>query len=434
MGANGKIALPEHWTELSAARIHRQQCADEVGAIKRTCLEECGKRNVVDCEKCFPKVLDRMRARYCDAEGREWFSQRRAFLNELDVLFTDVKDHKKIDLKSIEDSIESEKEAWYRWVLRMYPRFLSTGDSGADPDELRAILDDPVKRREELIERIWEGVGKPKNWDADVDSLTEKIAVAKNNAADLKQLYITFFFKDSNTGEVVENAQKYLDAYEASDTMPIEEVIDRIVQDHKASQTTEPQRDSHRSRLDELRRAKMAFEQNRLQNKSRAQANQTPAVTEDLYNLPSCTVCAKTVEPKNVLSCSLCQALTQMGGVKKLTVYCSDDCLHKGHEEHVEKEHDCEAGDRCIQYDEEDTEMDDGTSNTVVCKDCIDQKQASLYCSARCAAANLARHRQEKHGAKTAADEIKKLALPLWELVEKTLKEGNPGLKFSLAE
>lgn len=330
MGGNGRFALPEHWTELSAARIHRQQCADEVDTIKKACLEECGKRSVVDCEKCFPKVLDRMRARYCDAEGREWFSQRRAFLNELDVLFTDIKDHKKMDLKTIEDSIASEKEAWYRWVLRMYPRFLSTGGSGADPDELRAMLDDPVKRREELIERIWEGVGKLANWEADVDSLTEKIATVRNDAAALKQLYITFFFKDSKTGEVVENAQPYLEAYETSDTMSIEQVIDRIAQDLKASLTTEPQRDTHRSRLDELRRAKMAFEQNRLQNKSRAQASQTPAISDYLYDLPPCSVCAKPMDPKNVLSCPLCQALVQLGGRQKMTVYCSDECLDKG--------------------------------------------------------------------------------------------------------
>lgn len=330
MGSNVRVALPEHWTELSAARIHRQQCADEVDTIKRTCLEECGKRSVVDCEKCFPKVLERMRSRYCDAEGREWFSQRRAFLNELDVLFTDVKDHKKMDLKAIEDSIASEKEAWYRWVLRMYPRFLSVGDRGADPDELRAMLDDPVKRREELIERIWEGVGKPVNWESDVESLIEKMGAVKNDATALKQLYIDLFFKDSETGDAVENAQPYLEAYETSDTMSIEQVIDRIALDLKASRTTEPQRDTHRGRLDELRRAKMAFEQNRLQNKSRAQANQTPAVSDYLYDLPPCSVCSKSVDAKNVLSCPLCQALVQLGGRRRMTVYCSDECQGKG--------------------------------------------------------------------------------------------------------
>ncbi|RFN50877.1 hypothetical protein FIE12Z_4823 [Fusarium flagelliforme] len=357
MGSNVRVALPEHWTELSAARIHRQQCADEVDTIKRTCLEECGKRSVVDCEKCFPKVLERMRSRYCDAEGREWFSQRRAFLNELDVLFTDVKDHKKMDLKAIEDSIASEKEAWYRWVLRMYPRFLSVGDRGADPDELRAMLDDPVKRREELIERIWEGVGKPVNWESDVESLIEKMGAVKNDPTALKQLYIDLFFKDSETGDAVENAQPYLEAYETSDTMSIEQVIDRIAQDLKASRTTEPQRDTHRGRLDELRRAKMAFEQNRLQNKSRAQVNQTPAVSDYLYDLPPCSVCSKSVDAKNVLSCPLCQALVQLGGRRRMTVYCSDECQGKGFDDHIDKEHD----------------WAESASEAVVCKDCVDQ-------------------------------------------------------------
>ncbi|KAF5635615.1 uncharacterized protein FTJAE_6236 [Fusarium tjaetaba] len=414
MGSTGKVALPEHWTELSAARVHRQQCADEVDAIKKACLSECEKASVVECEKCFPKVLDRMRARYCDAEGREWFSERRAFLNELDVMFADVKDHKKIDLTSIEDSIASEKEAWYRWVLRMYPQFLSVGEGGADQDELRAMLDDPVKRWEELTERIWEGVGKPANWEADVDSLTDQITAAKNDdAASLKQIYIDFFFKDSQTGEVVENAQQYLEAYAASDAMSIEQVIDRISQDHKASLTTEPQREHHKNRLDELRRAKMAFEQNRLQNKTRAQASQTPAVSQDLYNLPPCAVCAATVDSKDVLSCSVCQALAHMGGTREMTVWCSDECFERGVGDHNELEHDCESGDRCVQYEDEDIEMQDWT---------------------RCAASNLARHRHERHGLKTAAYEIKKLAVPLWEIVEKTLKEANPGLKYTVVE
>ncbi|KAJ4018111.1 hypothetical protein NW766_004187 [Fusarium irregulare] len=447
MGSNVRVALPEHWTELSAARIHRQQCADEVDTIKRTCLEECGKRSVVDCEKCFPKVLERMRARYCDAEGREWFSQRRAFLNELDVLFTDVKDHKKMDLKAIEDSIASEKEAWYRWVLRMYPRFLSVGDRGADPDELRAMLDDPVKRREELIERIWEGVGKPVNWESDVESLIEKMAAVKNDATALKQLYIDLFFKDSETGEAVENAQLYLEAYETSDTMSIEQVIDRIAQDLKASRTTEPQRDTHRGRLDELRRAKMAFEQNRLQNKSRAQANQTPAVSDYLYDLPPCSVCSKSVDAKNVLSCPLCQALVQLGGRRRMTVYCSDECQGKGFDDHIDKEHDCEAGDRCIQTDYEECDTGaESVSEAVVCKDCVDQcdireqgsvegdGKAAVYCSIACATRDIGRHRQVKHMTSAAAYEISKLALPLFETAEKILKEGNPGVNFRQGE
>lgn len=328
MAGSAKYALPEHWTELSAARAHRQQCADQVNAVKRSCAADCGKKHVSDCPQCFPKALDRMRARYCDAEDREWFSQRRAFLNELDMLFADAKEHK-VDLKFIEEQIESEKEAWYRWVLRMYPEFLTAGESGVDQEELRGMLDDPDRSRQELIESVWKGVGKPATWSSDVDTFSDKMAGAKSEASELKKLYISYLFKDRSTGAVLEHAQKYLDAYESSDSIPLEEVINRIVQDHRASRNTQPQRDSHEARLDELRRARTAFEQNRLQAKSRSQAAQAPAIAEELYDLPPCAACQKQVNPKDVLSCSLCQVMTQIGGAKKLTVYCSTECFHK---------------------------------------------------------------------------------------------------------
>lgn len=103
-------------------------------------------------------------------------------------------------------------------------------------------------------------------------------------------------------------------------------------------------------------------------------------------------------------------------------------------DDHVENEHDCEAGDNCAQYHEEDVEMEDSTPQTVVCRACINEKKSTIYCSPLCATENLPKHRQDKHGAKTATEEVKTLVLPLREFVEKTLREANPGLKFSLAE
>ncbi|KAH7176457.1 hypothetical protein EDB81DRAFT_706887 [Dactylonectria macrodidyma] len=431
MTGSAKYALPEHWTELNAARVHRQQCVDRVNTVKEACAAECGKRHVSDCPGCFAKMLDTMRARYCDEEDREWFSQRRAFLNELDMLFADAKEHK-IDLKFIEDQIDSEKEAWYRWVLRMYPMFLTAGDGGADYDELRGMLDDPDRSRQELIERVWERVGKPARWSSDVDAIVDKMASAQSDVTELKKLYISYLFKDRSTGEVLEHAQKYLDAYEASSTMSLEEVVDRIAQDYRASMNTQPQRDTHKARLDELRRAKMAFEQNRLQAKSRSQATQvTSAVAEDLYDLPPCAVCEGPVDPKDVRSCSLCQVMTQIGGPKRLTVYCSPECHHRGQSEHIEREHDCAGGDDCVQNRDEDVEMDDGVQQTLICNECVTAKQASIYCSERCATENLPRHREGEHGLKTTAGEVKTFVSPLWEFVGKALREGNPGLKLA---
>ncbi|KAK7398701.1 hypothetical protein QQX98_011918 [Neonectria punicea] len=376
-----------------------------------------------------------MRARYCDVEDREWFSQRRAFLNELDMLFADAKEHK-VDLKFIEEQIESEKEAWYRWVLRMYPEFLTAGESGVDQEELRGMLDDPDRSRQELIESVWKGVGKPATWSSDVDTFADKMASTKNSASELKKLYVAYLFKDRSTGAVLEHAQKYLDVYESSDAMPLEEVINRIVQDHRASRNTQPQRDGHEARLDELRRARTAFEQNRLQAKSRLQAAQAPAVADELYNLPPCAACQKQADPKDVFSCSLCQVMVQIGAAMKLTVYCSTECFHEKQDEHVDKEHDCEAGDECVQNVDVYMESMNRLREPVVCNDCMAEKQSTIYCSMRCAMWELTNHRVRKHGANTAVsqEEVETLVSPLWKLVDKTLEEGSPGLKYLVAE
>lgn len=330
MAGSVKHALPEHWTELTTARAHRQSCSEAVQALKVSCAVRCGKKHVTECEDCFAKVLDTMRARYCDASGREWFSQRRAFLEELEILFADVQ-RRKIDLETIEARIDSEKEAWYRWVLRTYPDFLGVADSGVDQDEVRSMLDDPDRPRPALIEMVWESVGRPQDWSSKLEEFAGKVASTNGDAVELKKLYIQEFFKNKDGEGVVENAQKYLEAYESSESTAIEEIIDQIAHDHRTSLNTQPQRDNHERRLDELRRAKMAFEQNRLQTKARAAATQVPPAAPELYDLPPCSACAKQANPKDVLSCSACQTMTRLGGQKKLTVYCSEECYEKAH-------------------------------------------------------------------------------------------------------
>ncbi|KND88016.1 hypothetical protein TOPH_07283 [Tolypocladium ophioglossoides CBS 100239] len=423
-------AMPEHWTELSVAKRQKRLCSEEVEALKTSCAKDCGKKHVAECSSCYGKVLDRMRLRYMESQDREWFTQRRAFLHELEGLFQDASDRKR-SLKFIEARIESEKEAWYRWVLRKYPEFIAVSDFGISQDELRGMLDDPDRSRQELVSMMLEGVGKPADWPASVDAFADKVAATKADPAELKKLYIAEFFINQPTGNVVESAQRYLDEYTSSETMLLEDIIDKIASDFQESRISQPQRDNHQRRLDELRRAKTAFEQNKLQVKGQLSGHQAFTASEELYDLPPCHVCRKTVDSNGVLSCSLCQAVTQMGGSKKLTVYCTEDCFRKGHGDHIAAEHDCEAGDKCVQLRDEDVEMDDGTSQAVSCKECVGQKRMTLYCSGRCAGENIAEHRQGAHGVKTQAEDAQGLVAPAEQVVESTLQKENPGLKMS---
>lgn len=318
--------LPENWSELNAARSQRSLCAADVEKLKSACAQDHGKKHVAECKECYSKVLDRMRKRYSESQEKEWFSQRRAFLQELDDLFTDAKEYKQ-DLQSIEAHIESEKEAWYRWVLRRNPDFLEVAEHDTPLEEMRGMLDDPDRSREELVAMMWQGVGKPDDWSKKVDDFVEKVSQLKDKPAELKKMYIDEFFKQGSEGPVLNFAQSFLDEYQGSDTLTLEQIISRIVEDNHRSKSSQTQRDTHASRLDELRRARTAFEQKRKENKALLQKAQAKP---ELYDLPPCAVCQRAVSTNEVFSCSLCQTIVQMGGNGKLTVYCSEDCYHKG--------------------------------------------------------------------------------------------------------
>lgn len=330
MASPSAHAMPEHWTELSTAIRQQQLCAGDVEAIKSSCARECKSKHVSACPGCYAKVLDRMRRRYAESEDREWFTQRKAFLHELEGMFQDAKDGAK-SLKHIEARIESEKEAWYRWVLRKYPEFIAASGRDANQEELRGMLDDPDRSRSELVGMMLKGVGKPEGWPLSVEAFADKVAAAKGDATELKKLYITAFFIDPATGAALNNAQRYLDELQASDVLTLEDAIDKMVSDIKESRNAQPQREAHQRRLDELRRARTAFEQNKAQAKNRLAASNAPSAPEPLHRLPPCLACQKAVNPKSVLSCTVCHAAATMGGDTKMTVYCSNQCHAAGH-------------------------------------------------------------------------------------------------------
>ncbi|PHH66344.1 hypothetical protein CDD81_7399 [Ophiocordyceps australis] len=434
MASPSTHVMPEHWTELNAAKNQRRLCSQRIEDIKSACTNNCGKPHTTDCQSCYAKVLDEIRGRYIESQEREWFTQRKAFLHELDGLFQDAKDGKR-NLLSIESRIESEKEAWYRWVLRKYPAFMTASGSASNRDELRSMLDDPDRSREQLVKMMLEGVGQPPGWPSSVENFAERASAAAAQVDGLKALCADEFFFNKDSGAIIEGAQKYLDEYRATEGMTLEQVIDRIESNMEENKSTQPQREVHQQRLDELRRAKTAFERDKMQAKSRMASKQGPVATEILYNLPPCQVCKSQVGPNEVLSCSLCQVTAQMGGTANMTVYCGEECFLKGHKDHVVAAHNCEAGDKCVQLRDEDEVMEDGTSRTALCRECLELKHMALYCSDRCAEANISDHRQNRHGKSTAAGNALEL-LVAWteDTVQALLEQMNPGLKMARVE
>ena len=322
--------VPELWTALMADRRQKRLLSDDFAMLRNSCEISCGKKHLVECPDCYNKALERIRIRYSNAEEREWISQRRAFSPELEALFERAKEQK-TSLEHIEQRVESEKVDWYRWILQSRPEFFLAADSRVDLEELRAMLDDRSRSVGELLAMTTDAMREAPDVSEQVEEFVAKVSEIEKDAPELKKLYINEFFKDKSSGEVLEDAQQFLDVYEATDDMIVEDIMEKIIQAIKNDRSAQPQRESHQRRLDEIRRAKTAFEQNKAATKGRPQGAQTAVAGEELYSLPPCEVCRREVNPKEVLSCSICQTVTQMGGEKRLTVYCSRRCFYEGH-------------------------------------------------------------------------------------------------------
>lgn len=338
MATTMSFSLPEHWKELRAAREHQSRCAQDIEAIKSTCATEHGDttKHTAHCPDCYPKVVDRLLQRFHDDPDHEWFAQRRAFIVGLEAQFAKVKD-KTLDLGTIEQSLDIEKEAWYRGLLRKHYESFILSDNGVSAEELKAAMEDSDRSRDELVAMVWKSIGSPEDWEKRLDAFMEKLSKI-TTPVELKSLYVDEFFKDSATGETIDGAQKYLDRYleapaetEAEVQTSLAEVITSIISVQRDGKSSQGQRDAHQARLDELRRAKTAFEHNKAMTKAQQQsAAQAAAVGDQLYELPPCSVCAGVVGANDVLSCPVCQVVCQMGGDRPMTVYCSEECHDKG--------------------------------------------------------------------------------------------------------
>ncbi|KAF4583070.1 hypothetical protein GQ602_006214 [Ophiocordyceps camponoti-floridani] len=252
-------SLPEHWTELTAARQQRNLCLTALQNLQRTCTQTHHKTSLPDCPPCHAQALDLLKRRYTESPRREWFTQRRAFLHELEGLFQDVGEGRR-GVEAVEARVEAEKEAWYR-------------------SELRGMLDEAERSRGELVALMVRGVGMPEGGMEAVNAFAEKVSSIINStpttdtteSQQLKDLYVTTFFTPTPP-----SLSRYLESYRNS-SKPLEAIMDEIVSDISLSRANQPARHHHSGRLDELRRAKSAFELNRMQAKSRALAKRKAA-------------------------------------------------------------------------------------------------------------------------------------------------------------
>jgi hypothetical protein len=432
------ITIPSslHWNELHVAKTNQAKCAEDVEAIRKACAAAHPDiKYLYSCRVCFPKVTARMVTRFRGGadHDQEWFAGRRAFLVSLEAQLAKVRD-RKLRLESVEKSVDHEKEAWYRGVLRKHSEFVCATGNGVPAEELKKALEDTDRSRDDLVDMVWRSIGSTGDWESRIDTFMEKWAVAKT-PAEQKALYVDAFLRDPATGELLDGSLPYKEAYEKQDTNDFHPIIERIMAAKKDEKAAEGKRAVHLGRLDELRRARKAFEVDKAAIKAQQRAAQATAVGDHLYDLPGCEVCRGEVQLKDVISCPVCQIICQIGGHRELTVYCSDECHEQGQGRHIEKEHECAAGDACVQegLEDADAEVEDDGTGPVICKECLEkEKRATIFCTPQCASKNIGPHRAAKHEvADEQASDASEYVTPLQKVVEDTFKEINPGLTYT---
>ncbi|KAI1354039.1 hypothetical protein F5Y01DRAFT_275000 [Xylaria sp. FL0043] len=383
------------WDEIETLQKGRRDtlaCARDLESIRESCVREHGKSHVVECPECWTRLINRLRDRYLNSAIKEWFSGRRAFLQELDDLFAKARE-REVDFKTIEARIADEKKEWLR------DRICNLGLRSAtkSPTEARALqqkVNDRDIPTDELVLELREILGV----DAEVIPTAFMNSIKPAQSPSVRaHAYIDALFQPERDPSGAVKSRKYIDMI--SDGKPVSEVISVMRSDRQSVKGELEQKQRLQKKLEELRRAKAAHELDKNKRDQIRQAKARAALSSAADALPPCSVCDKTVNAEKFLACPLCQLLSEHYKVlDRPTIFCSETCYEKDYESHVNTSHECSSGSNCLSLTESDSGMEIDEPSVVFCQECVENLgQGSVFCSSRCLDANFERHRDRVH-------------------------------------
>ncbi|KAK0723797.1 hypothetical protein B0T21DRAFT_350949 [Apiosordaria backusii] len=404
---------------------------------------------LIGCPSCYGSILDLYKARYFSnppadllkdpslSHQGDWFtSTPPSFLVKLVDLIDQAKQYK-IHPRLIHEHVRKEKERWY--VDNLTTLGLRSMVEGEDKMAIAEKLEEftagsaPIEDLTALVSAsLKKLVG---NESLPASDLPEKLLAAMNHAERVEVLREAFFMtpspstEDGQSGEVPETHKKFYNML-SQDHASMEEVKDKILGERQHASSTQEQIEKVKTRLAELKRAQSALaleKAKKAANKKRLAEQRKSVVPEELYNLPPCSVCHKSVNPSAFKVCTFCILLVgyEVEGAEKI-VYCSHECLSEGYPTHL-KSHYCSSGSSCVhaarnpsprhslsnhtQHDD-DIEMTDPLptpADLLFCKEClVNLKKPTAWCSPACAHAHYSQHHEKMHlGAANGDDRMK---------------------------
>ena len=327
--------MAEAWEQLGFLQSKRQGCMDDAQQIRLSCTQDHGKETLVECDECYGKLVEGLRSRYIDSSDAEWFAGRRAFLQELEALFSAAKRYE-VDPRDIEARIQAEKRKWYQESVGTTANRLIVDDITSRDDILDRLYEQHLIL-EDLVKEVREAMSRVAPPPSDVEDLLQRIISAKD-PLDRLEVYKEAFFLEGKEGQSMqEGGEPYLDLLKNG--MSMEQVAGRILEARQASAGARVQKEKHIRRLDELRRGRTAHELQKTKKKTKNRETfPETQVPEEMYDLPPCAVCSATVDTDDFLTCCLCQVLVDLGVQAKPTVYCSGGCHAQGYVSAGERE------------------------------------------------------------------------------------------------
>lgn len=286
----------------------------------------------------------------------EWFAPRRAFLAALDDLLARAREYQ-IGPGSVDERVRGERRLWYAEQVRASGsllRFLLPAAEGEDGGEeaeeaLLKKLDEwaeaasssarPVRFAKEMAQLLSGGTGGlsadgegpgqgPGNGGVLVGKRMLEAGDEASRVEVLREAFFTAPSPSSSSSSAVpdEDSRKYLDMLRG-EGLTMEQVVERIVEEKRAAAGAKGQIAALSQRLDELRRARAAYELQKQRRESLAQQR----VPEEMYELPACAVCGDAPSARDFFCCTICAILAGKGVQPQKTVFCSRSCEEKGH-------------------------------------------------------------------------------------------------------
>jgi len=376
----------ELWTQLQQLQADDKTLRDAAEELKKNCAETHGKKAIVDCPECYRALLTVFRIQFTHGP-----SKNDSLSVALDAVVSKGAEYE-VHYRTIDESVAAGRRNALQGQLTGMAGLLALAEELLGRDEAQSRMG---ARSVDLATLLTELLSAAASRNPAVVKEAEAHAQQLVDAAtpeDTARLCGAMLFPDG-----VSDAPK---ARELQRRLEAGEPLEALLREARAADDRSRlahEKDRRQKRIKELQRGKEAHDAQKRKKSGGGggdAGDDTPTGPQE--PIVPCGECGRTPEPgSRQLSCSLCWVEAHLGVRERTVAWCSAECLEASYPRHLERDHPCESGERCLS--EKDAEGDIGGTDCF-CRECVEATgHRARYCSERCAMADFQHHRESVH-------------------------------------